>query len=122
MQALNIFVVFLLAVVLPMTTFEVPEFWYSYLRPFADAGFAVNRTVAVRGAQETSDAMWDPVALDDRLGLANFLKSRDHAVHAFDSAGQSVDSTRPVPERMERTLSLRQAEQRSDSGLFPLVS
>lgn len=122
MQALNVLVVFSLAVVLPVTPCEVPDFWCSYLRPFADAGLAVDRTVAVRGAQETPDAMWDPVALDDRLGLANFLKSRDHAFHAFDSAGQSADPIRPVPEPMEPTLFAKQAEQRSDSGLFPLVS
>lgn len=50
MQALNVLVVFLLAVVLPVTPFEVPEFWYSCLRPFADTGLAVSRTVDVCGA------------------------------------------------------------------------
>ena len=50
MQALNILAVFLSAMVLPMTRFEVPGFCDLYLRPFADAGLAVDRAVAVHGA------------------------------------------------------------------------
>ncbi len=108
MQALNILVVFLLAVVLPMTWFKVPGFWNLYLRSLADAGLAVVRAFAVRGAQETPDAMWDTVAFDDSLELASSLKGRDHASLAIEPAGQSVESIQPNA-RAIGTHSLRKA-------------